>query len=193
MPPSDAHLNEEALERAPSKRAFIPPTVGQTVGGGKVRSDFSDVPLDFALPEGDVARGRKLFKKHCGQCHSVHPDNRITQSGAYQLGPTLFNIYGRASGEAEIQQKVIMGGRVEGLVWFEGPLMNYMKNPRQVAQQNIQMNFRGIDDFQTRVDIVHYLKTLTWDNEEVANPPKRPPSVPPVFPFNVIGHWLSKE
>ena len=28
------------------------------------------------------------------------------------------------------------------------------------------MNFRGIDDFQTRVDIVHYLKTLTWDNKE---------------------------
>ena len=27
------------------------------------------------------------------------------------------------------------------------------------------MNFRGIDDFQTRVDIVHYLKTLTWDNK----------------------------
>mmetsp|Transcript_104197 Transcript_104197/g.290268 ORF Transcript_104197/g.290268 Transcript_104197/m.290268 type:complete len:197 (-) Transcript_104197:89-679(-) len=193
MPPSEEHpLSEGALERRPSRRSFIPASVGQNVGGGKVRSDFSDVPLDFVLPDGDVEKGRRLFKKHCGQCHSVHPDNRIVQSGAFQLGPTLFNIYGRASGEEEIQQKQVMGGRVEGLVWFEGPLMNYMKNPRQMSQQNVQMNFRGIDDFQTRVDIIHYLKTLNWDNKEIANPPERPPSVIPIFPFNVIGHWWNK-
>eukprot|EP00415_Alexandrium_ostenfeldii_P003998 UN3998 len=82
-----------------------------------------------------------------------------------------------------------MGGRAEGLVWFDGPLMNYMENPRQMTQQNVQMNFRGIDDSQTRVDIVHYLKTLTWDNEEVAKPPPRPNSVFPVFPSNVISHY----
>mmetsp|Transcript_14571 Transcript_14571/g.29560 ORF Transcript_14571/g.29560 Transcript_14571/m.29560 type:complete len:193 (-) Transcript_14571:241-819(-) len=192
MPPADTSLDEATLERLPSRRSFVPPTVGNFVGSGKVRSDFSDVPLDFELPAGDVARGRKLFKKHCGQCHSIHPDNRIVQSGAFQLGPTLFNIYGRASGEAEIQQKQVMGGRAEGLVWFAGPLMNYMKNPRQMTQQNVQMNFRGIDDFQTRVDIVHFLKTLNWDNEEIAHPKERPPSVFPVFPFNVIGHWWSK-
>mmetsp|Transcript_118796 Transcript_118796/g.383608 ORF Transcript_118796/g.383608 Transcript_118796/m.383608 type:complete len:198 (+) Transcript_118796:117-710(+) len=197
MPPSaetaDAELGHEALERRPSRRAFISPTVGQNVGGGKVRSDFSDVPRDFELPAGDAEKGRKLFKKHCGQCHSVHADNRIVQSGAFQLGPTLFNVYGRASGEQEIQQKMVMGGRAEGLIWEAGPLMNYMKNPRQMTNQNVQMNFRGIDDFQTRVDIIHYLKTLNWDNEEVAKPPERPPSVFPVFPFNVIGHWWNQR
>mmetsp|Transcript_93471 Transcript_93471/g.263895 ORF Transcript_93471/g.263895 Transcript_93471/m.263895 type:complete len:202 (+) Transcript_93471:56-661(+) len=181
------------LQRRPSQRAFIPPTVGQRLGAGKVRSDFSDVPIDFELPPGDVQKGQKLFKKHCGQCHSIHPDNRITQSGAFQLGPTMFNIFGRASGEAEIQQKQVMGSRAEGLLWTAGPLMNYMKNPRQVAQGNVQMNFRGIDDFQTRVDIVHYLKTLNWENEEVAHPKEKPPSVLPVFPFNVIGHYIYGE
>merc|ERR1711948_64816 len=99
------------------------------------------------------------------------------------IGPTLFNVHGRASGEAEIQQKMLMGGRAVGLIWSDGNLMNYMKNPRQTVNGNIQMNSRGIDDFQTRVDIVHYLRTLNWENAGVANPSPRPPSVFPVLPF----------
>jgi len=180
----------------PSARpAGVSAFAGQNVNGSKVRSDFSDVPdpAAFELPAGDLARGQKLFKKHCAQCHSVYPDNRITRTGCTQLGPTLFNVYGRASGEAEIQQKMLMGGRAEGLVWTAGPLMNYMKNPRQAVNGNIQMNFRGIDDFQTRVDIIHYLRSLNWDNASVAALPDRPASVLPVFPFNVIGHfWTSR-
>ena len=103
----------------------------------------------------------------------------------------MFNVYGRASGEAEIQNKVLMGGRAEGIVWTAAPLMNYMKNPRQTVQGNIQMNFRGIDDFQTRVDIVHYLKTLDWSNEKLANPPQQ--SSCSVFPFNAIGRYMSGD
>jgi cytochrome c len=175
----------------------ISPTVGQNVGGGKVRSDFSDIgdPDNFVLPEGSAQRGEKLFKKHCAQCHSYYADNRITRQGATQLGPTLFNVYGRASGQMEIQAKAgsLMGGRAEGMVWTAGHLMNYMKNPRQTVDGNIQMNFRGIDDFQKRVDIVHFLKTLDDSNEAVAHPPERPTSVLPVFPFNVIGHYLRES
>eukprot|EP00439_Symbiodinium_sp_Y106_P029370 s2937_g3.t1 len=114
-------------------------SLGNNAGGGKVRSDMSDVPEGFVLPSGD--------------------DNRTDSGTVY--GPTLFNIYGRASGEAEIAQKNIMGARAKGLIWDDANLMRYMKNPRQTAGVNVQMNFRGIDDFQTRVDIVHYLKTLT--------------------------------
>jgi cytochrome c len=175
--------------------ASISASVGQNVGGGKVRSDFSDIgdPTSFALPEGSARRGEKMFKKHCAQCHSVYVDNRITRQGTTQLGPTLFGVYGRASGQMEIQQKVLMGGRAEGTVWTSGALMNYMKNPRQAVDSNIQMNFRGIDDFQTRVDIVHYLKTLDHSNKAVADPPPRPVCLPPVFPFNVIQHyWCEK-
>ncbi|CAE7273433.1 unnamed protein product [Symbiodinium microadriaticum] len=134
-------------------------SLGNNAGGGKVRSDMSDVPEGFVLPSGDAQKGHKLFKKHCAQCHSVFPDNRTDSGTVY--GPTLFNIYGRASGEAEIAQKNIMGGRAKGLIWDDANLMRYMKNPRQTTGVNVQMNFRGIDDFQTRVDIVHYLKTLT--------------------------------
>lgn len=137
---------------------------------------FDDVAYDFELPKGDVKKGEKYFKKYCSQCHSIYVDNRITRAGQSQLGPTLFNIYGRASGVLEIQSKEIGMSRVDGVLWTAGPLMNYMKNPRVMASGRIQMNFRGIPDFQTRVDIVHYLMTLTWDNEELSNPPEKPPS-----------------
>ncbi|CAK0829473.1 unnamed protein product [Prorocentrum cordatum] len=72
--------------------------------------------------------------------------------GQTQIGPTLFNIYGRASGMEEIQNKST-NERLDGVVWLAAPLMNYMKNPRVMAQGRVQMNFRGIPDWQIRVDI----------------------------------------
>mmetsp|Transcript_93146 Transcript_93146/g.179648 ORF Transcript_93146/g.179648 Transcript_93146/m.179648 type:complete len:174 (-) Transcript_93146:113-634(-) len=140
---------------------------------------FSDVPDDFELPAGSVGKGEKLFKKYCSQCHSIYPDNRMTRGGQTQLGPTLFNIYGRASGMEDIQNK-LGDERVDGVLWLDGPLMNYMKNPRVLAQGRVQMNFRGIPNFQTRVDICHYLKTLNWNNEMLANPAEKPASLPMV-------------
>merc|ERR1719329_304966 len=156
------------------------------MGGGEMfeserRSNdiFADVPPDFQLPPGNVEKGRKLFKKYCAQCHSIYPDNRITQAGQSALGPTLFNIYGRASGMAEIQNKQAADERCQNVLWTAIPLMNYMKNPRQLALGNVQMNFRGLPDIQTRVDIVHYLMTLDWNNKELMNPPEKPPSFAP--------------
>ncbi|CAE7035234.1 unnamed protein product [Symbiodinium natans] len=140
---------------------------------------FDDVPDDFQLPEGSVQKGEKYFKKYCAQCHSIYPDNRLTRAGQTQIGPTLFNIYGRASGLEEIQNKQGTD-RVDNVLWLEAALMNYMKNPRVMAQGRVQMNFAGIKDFQIRVDIVHYLKTLDWANEELANPPEKPASFAPV-------------
>merc|ERR1719476_870733 len=90
----------------------------------------------------------------------------------------LFNIYGRASGISEIQNKTA-SERVEQVLWIAGPLMNYMRNPRQLAQGNVQMNFRGIFDFQTRVDIIHYMMTLDWTNKELCEVKERPSSFPP--------------
>eukprot|EP00401_Gymnodinium_catenatum_P070354 CAMPEP_0117557462 /NCGR_PEP_ID=MMETSP0784-20121206/52340_1 /TAXON_ID=39447 /ORGANISM="" /LENGTH=163 /DNA_ID=CAMNT_0005354775 /DNA_START=114 /DNA_END=605 /DNA_ORIENTATION=+ len=145
---------------------------------------FDDVPDDFELPPGDVKRGSKYFKKYCSQCHSIYPDNRIMRAGQTQLGPTLFNIYGRASGMADIQNKQA-NERVDGVLWTAGPLMNYMKNPRQMANGRVQMNFRGIPDFQIRVDIVHYMMTLDWTNEELTSPYEKPASFPPA-------RWLQK-
>mmetsp|Transcript_54010 Transcript_54010/g.94830 ORF Transcript_54010/g.94830 Transcript_54010/m.94830 type:complete len:201 (-) Transcript_54010:52-654(-) len=170
-------LRCETTRKLPVSRGYCPPPSSHS--STVIRSSFEDVPEDFELPQGDVKKGQKYFKKYCAQCHSIYPDNRITRAGQAQLGPTLFNVYGRASGMCEIYNKHA-GDRVDGILWMAGPLMNYMKNPRQLAQGNVQMNFRGLPDFQTRVDIVHYLKTLDWTNKELTEVPERPPSFSPV-------------
>merc|ERR1740138_434532 len=161
---------------------------GGGIGGGaiglSIGSAFDsegDVPNDFTVPSpgpNSVKRGEKYFKKLCAQCHSIYPDNRVTRSGQTQLGPTMFNIYGRASGIADIQNKQA-SERVDNVLWTAGPLMNYMRNPRRMAQGIVQMNFFGIKDVGIRVDIIHYLMTLDWSNEKIANPPVKPSSFPP--------------
>jgi cytochrome c2 len=81
-------------------------------------------------------------------------------------------VVGRASGGAGGTAGGSGGQLLEGLVWTDGALMNYMKSPRVFAAQRIQMNFQGIVDFQTRVDILHYLHTLTDENPDLQKGPK---------------------
>ncbi len=149
----------------------MPPAPAPPAGSLSSRDAFDECDPEFRVPPGNVQKGQKLFKKHCAQCHSIYPDNRITRAGQTALGPTLFNIYGRASGLEDIQNKQGTE-RVDGVLWIDGPLMNYMKNPRVLGQVGLQMNFRGLPNFQDRVDIIHYMKTLDWGNEEIGNPPR---------------------
>ena len=53
--------------------------------GYSARKNFDDIPIDFKLPPGNVARGRKYFKKHCVCCHSVYPDGSVFSS-SHSLG-----------------------------------------------------------------------------------------------------------
>lgn len=139
------------------------------------KSELSDIPDDFELPKGSVKRGMKLFKKHCLQCHSIYPDNRLIYAGQINLGPTMFMVCGRASGEYEMFNRGVNPQNSEGILWTDAALMNYMKNPRKMVGGPVQMDmFEGISDFQTRVDIIHYLYTLNWDNEKLTKPAPRP-------------------
>lgn len=135
---------------------------GSSSGTGKAE----ELSHDFVLPEGDVARGEKLFKKHCKQCHSIAPDNSQTNSGFTSWGPTLFNVYNRTAGMAlgNSPFQVSKDMTQSGIVWNDVNLLNYMSNPKKFTESHIGMNFFGIANLQDRVDIVHYLKTLTYDH-----------------------------
>jgi len=138
-------------------------------------SNFRDVGDDFVLPEGSRKKGKRYFKKYCMQCHSIYPDNRISFGGQAAIGPTMWEVCGRASGMADassgLVSKVADVKRVQGILWTDGALMNYMKNPRVMAGMPVTMNFRGITDWQVRVDICHYLHELnSEDHPEMALP-----------------------
>lgn len=120
-----------------------------------------DVPDDFVLPDGDITRGALIFKKYCAQCHSIRADNRVL-TGRTLVGPNLNSVYGRTSGVD--MQDCVSGVSREmqeaGIVWNDVALMRYCKNPRLFTQSAIYMNFRGIQDFNERVDLVCYLKAV---------------------------------
>lgn len=121
-----------------------------------------DVPDDFILPDGDVARGALIFKKYCAQCHSIRADNRVL-TGRTLVGPNLSNVYGRTAG-IDMQDCVLGVSREmknAGIVWNDVSLMRYVKNPRRFTESAIYMNFRGIQDFNERVDLVCYLKAVS--------------------------------
>ena len=52
---------------------------------------MEDLDEDWELPAGSTEKGKKAFKKHCWQCHSIYPDGR-TQQGQISHGPTMFNV-----------------------------------------------------------------------------------------------------
>jgi len=117
-----------------------------------------DVGDDFVLPEGNVVRGQLLFKKHCAQCHTIRRDG----SNPYGTlaGPNLYGVMGRtaAMNQRTGWVKYSSGLEASGILWTERNMMAFLKNPRAFAGGAINMNFRGIESWQDRVDIIHYLQ-----------------------------------
>lgn len=120
--------------------------------------DDIDVSDDFVLPEGNVVRGQLLFKKHCAQCHTIRRDG--TNPYGTLAGPNLYGVMGRTaamnqrSGWAKYSTKL----ESSGILWTERNMMAFLKNPKAFAGGVINMNFRGIDSWQDRVDLIHYLQ-----------------------------------
>ncbi|KAL8274488.1 hypothetical protein Esti_001648 [Eimeria stiedai] len=121
--------------------------------------DDDDVPDDFVLPPGDVLRGRLLFKKHCAQCHVIEKDEAV-KTGCTLLGPNLYGVYGRTAGTGPRTSLIDSSQAIKdsGIVWTDITLMRYLKNPRHFAQHPMSMNFRGMDNWQDRIDLIWYIK-----------------------------------
>lgn len=120
--------------------------------------DDCDIPDNFVLPEGNVRRGQKIFKNKCAQCHTIRKDNKNPYGSL--LGPNLYGVIGRTAARNQRTGWIKYSTAMEeaGILWTERNLMAFLKNPRAFAGGAINMNFRGLDDFQDRVDVVYYLK-----------------------------------
>ncbi|CRG96633.1 cytochrome c2, putative [Plasmodium gallinaceum] len=142
---------------------------------GRIKSYVDDsIADDFILPSGDCFRGYKLFKKYCQQCHSISKNNEINQ-GTSMIGPNLYGLYGRTAGLYENSlYKASDLLKNSGIVWNDINLMRYLQNPNRFIEGNIHMNFKGINNFQDKVDLIWFIKYMchkdwisdTRDNEK---------------------------
>ncbi len=113
----------------------------------------------FAEGEGNVKKGKKVFKK-CKACH------QIGEGAENKVGPHLNNVFGRVAGSFEDYKysKVMIAKGAEGLVWDAETLDGFLKKPKKYMK-GTKMSFNGTKKDKKRLNLIAYLKSFSPDAE----------------------------
>ena len=106
--------------------------------------------LCFASPQvGDGVKGKELFQRRCGGCHSTDRPKE---------GPRLGGVYGRRAGSTQdfVYSDALKGAK---FTWNEDLLDKWLTDTEAVVPDN-DMSFR-VSNGDERRDIIAYLKSLS--------------------------------
>ena len=113
----------------------------------------------LALGAEDQVAGQHVFAARCAACHGTTID-------AKKLGPTLANVFGRASGSVtDFRYSPALKGA--HLTWDGATLDKWLQNPSGLVHGTTM--FANVPSSADRQNLIAYLKTLSVGDK--ASPP----------------------
>ncbi|KAK2873709.1 hypothetical protein FQN49_002148 [Arthroderma sp. PD_2] len=107
----------------------------------------------FVQLPGDASKGAGLFKTRCASCHTLE------KGGANKVGPNLFGLFGRKSGQVE-GFSYTDANKDKGVTWDHQSLFEYLENPKKYIP-GTKMAFGGLKKAKDRNDLITYLEENT--------------------------------
>jgi cytochrome c len=114
-------------------------------------------PIAPLLAKADPAAGAADAKKLCSACHN------FAEGAGAKVGPDLYGVVGRerASAPGFTYSSALQGKPGK---WTFDDLNEWLHSPKTFAP-GTKMGFAGIDDNQTRANVIDYLHTLSSSPE----------------------------
>jgi len=104
---------------------------------------------DVTVPAGDAAKGAKIFKAKCSQCHTLN------EGGASKSGPNLWNLMGKKSGH-DPNYIYSDANKDANIIWSDKHMYEFLVNPKKYIP-GTKMVFAGMKKEKERADLIAHL------------------------------------